>query len=81
MAASVFQKASGLDVAVAERMSKVTGHRVAQAAVVKHKTGSPEVAQVVSLFRNPRAARQAVIASLILGPPRGLEEQSAGFLG
>ncbi|MBI3853770.1 MAG: hypothetical protein HY298_26305 [Verrucomicrobia bacterium] len=68
-----FQKASGLDVAVADRMSKVTGQHVAQAAVVKHKTDSPEVAQVVSLFRNPRTARQAMLASFILGPPKALE--------
>ena len=78
-AASAFQKASGLDVAVADRMSKVTGQHVAQAAVVKHKTDSPEVAQVVSLFRNPRTARQAIIASFIIGPPKALEEQPASF--
>ena len=78
-AASAFQKASGLDVAIEDRMSKVTGQHVAQAAVVQHKAVPPDVAQVVALFRGPRTARQAIIASLILGPPRGLEEQPAVF--
>jgi hypothetical protein len=73
-AASALQKASGLDVAVAERMSKVTGQLVAQAAVVQHKAVSADIAQVVALFRNPRSARQAVLASLILGPPKALDQ-------
>jgi len=73
-AASALQKASGLDVAVAERMSKVTGQLVAQAASVQHKAVSADVAQVVPLFRNPRSARQAVLASLILGPPKALDQ-------
>lgn len=73
-AASALQKASGLDVAVAERMSKVTGQLVAQAAVVQHRAVSTDVARVVAMFRDPRSARQAVLASLILGPPKALDQ-------
>ena len=72
-AASAYQEASRLDMAVAERMSAVTGQLVAQAAIVKRRAVSPDIAQVVSMFRNPRTARPAVIASLILGPPKALE--------
>jgi hypothetical protein len=34
---------------------------------------SPDVAQAVSLTRRPRSARQAVVAAMILGPPKALE--------
>jgi hypothetical protein len=34
---------------------------------------SPEVEQVLRIFRNPSTARQAVIASIILNPPKALE--------
>lgn len=34
---------------------------------------SPEVASVLASLRNPRTAREAILASVILGPPRSLE--------
>ncbi len=73
-ATTALQKAGGLDVAVADRLSKVTGHLVPEAAVVHRKVCPPEVEQVVALFRNPRSARQAVLASFILGPPKAFDE-------
>lgn len=42
-------------------------------SVLAGRRHRPEVAQALESFRNPMSARKAVVASLILGPPRGLE--------
>ncbi|MBI2924316.1 MAG: hypothetical protein HYY24_01275 [Verrucomicrobia bacterium] len=41
-----------------------TAHRSAPAA---------EITQTVALLRHPRTARQAIVASMVIGPPKGLE--------
>jgi hypothetical protein len=68
-----YERASQLDKTVAQHIDRVQGAPV-KLTTVTHKELSPEVAQVVSLFKNPGTARRAVIASVILGPPKGLEE-------
>jgi hypothetical protein len=73
-----YLRASQLDKTVAQHINRVPSEPVKLTTVV-HKQISPEVAQVVSLFKNPRAARQAVIASIILGPPKGMEENAPSF--
>jgi hypothetical protein len=75
---TAYERASQLDKNVAEHIDRVQGQRVLATFVVRRQA-SPELAQAVSLFKNARTARQAVIASLILGPPRSLEETSPGF--
>jgi hypothetical protein len=71
-----YARASQLDQTAAARIERIPGQHVQLTAVVR-RAASPEVVQVVSMFKNSRAARQAVIASVILGPPRSLEEQTA----
>ena len=71
-----YLRASQLDKKVAEHIGNVPGQRVLATAVT-HREASPEIAQVVGLFRSARSARQAVIASVILGPPRSLDETPA----
>jgi len=71
-----YARASQLDQTAAARIERTPGQHVQLTTVIR-RTTSPEVMQVVSLFKNARAARQAVIASVILGPPRALEEQTA----
>jgi hypothetical protein len=73
-----YERASQLDKKVAEHIGRVSGQRVLATTVVRREV-SPELGQAVALFKNARTARQAVIASLILGPPRSLEEISPGF--
>jgi hypothetical protein len=74
-----YARASQLDKAAAARIERVPGQEVQLTTVVRKST-SPEVTQVLSLFKNPQAARQAVIAAIILGPPRAFEERtSANF--
>lgn len=38
----------------------------------RRRAGSPEVASVLALLERPATARQAILASVILGPPKGL---------
>lgn len=73
-----YEKASQLGQTVAAHIDRVPGQRVAATGVVR-RTASPEVAQVVSMFKNARTVRQAVIASIILSPPGGLEPVSGIF--
>jgi hypothetical protein len=73
-----YERASQLDKSVAAHIDRVPGQRVLATNVIR-RAASPEIVQVVSMFKNARAARQAVIASMILGPPRSLEELSPGY--
>jgi hypothetical protein len=75
---TAYDRASQLDKKVAEHIGRVSGQRVLATTVVRREA-SPELAQAVSLFKNARTARQAVIASIILGRPRSLEEFSLGY--
>jgi hypothetical protein len=73
-----YERASQLDKSVAAHIDRVPGQRVLATNVIR-RAASPEIVQVVSMFKNARAARQAVLASVILGPPRSLEELSPGY--
>ncbi|HTA30861.1 MAG TPA: hypothetical protein VK731_10255 [Candidatus Cybelea sp.] len=70
-----YDRASQLDKTAASRIERVPGQEVQLTAVIRRPV-SPEVMQVVALFKSPSAARQAVIASVIFGPPRAFEEQT-----
>jgi hypothetical protein len=73
-----YERASQLDKSVSAHIDRVPGQRVLATNVIR-RAASPEIVQVVSMFKNARAARQAVIASIILGPPRSVEELSPGY--
>ncbi len=73
-----YARASQLDKAAAARLERVPGQEV-QLTTVTRQPVSAEVTQVAALFKNPQAARLAVIASIILGPPRAFEEQTSGI--
>ena len=71
--AAAYQRAEQLDQAVAARLQEISKHPV-QATSVEHLIKrSAEVEQVVALLRRPQTARQAIVASVILGPPKALE--------
>jgi hypothetical protein len=67
-----YSRASQLDNQMAAQIERVPGQHVQPTYVIRSQV-STEVAQVVSMFKNARTARQAVIASIILGSPRALE--------
>jgi hypothetical protein len=73
-----YERASQLDKNVAEHIDRVPGQRVLATKVLR-RTISPEITQAVSMFKSGQTARQAVMASLVLGPPRALEEMSPGW--
>ena len=69
-AKEAYQQASQLHEAVAERMKQVhTSH--APTATVDAVSG--ELREVITMVRQPKTARQAIVASVILGSPKGLE--------
>ncbi len=74
-AASAYEKAQRLHEKVAGRMRKTDKQtQTHKAAIPGHaKRVAPEIASVVSLLRSPHTARHAVVASLILSPPKALE--------
>ncbi len=43
---------------------------------IPQRTVSPDTAAVLRLLRQPRTARQAILASVVLSPPKGMGEES-----
>lgn len=74
-----YSRASQLDKDAAARIARVPGEPI-QLTTVTRRPSSPEVTQVVSLFKNARSTRQAVIAAVILGPPRAFEQETTLFI-
>jgi hypothetical protein len=73
-----YERASQLDMAVSAHIEKIPGEHVKPTTVLR-RSPPADLAQAVSLFKNSRTARQAVIASIILGPPRALEDAPGLF--
>lgn len=67
-----YASATALEQRVQQHMQTVTTHRVA-ATSVKHTDVAPEIRALVQSLRHPQTARTAILASIILGPPRALE--------
>jgi hypothetical protein len=70
---SAFERASHLAETVAAKMHEAISHPITVPKVTAPRPRSAEIEHVVKLLRNPQTARQAVIASVILAPPKGLE--------
>ena len=68
-----YEQASQLSQRVAAHMHGVGHQAVGLTSPQTIKRMWPEVAETVALFRNAKTVRQAVVASLILGPPKALE--------
>lgn len=76
LAADAYAMAAGLETRVAAHLREVDeGIANASPDHVRERSGgrSAEIEQVLALLRRPETARQAVMASVILGPPRALE--------
>jgi hypothetical protein len=67
-----YEQAMTLEQRVTKHMGDVTSHRVGTTTVVRREI-APEVFQAISAVRTGQGARAAVLASIILGPPRALE--------
>jgi hypothetical protein len=62
-----------LDERVGLYMRQVGSRPVGLTTIVRHGGRSPEIQQAIGWVRRPHALRQAIIASMILAPPKGLE--------
>lgn len=74
--AAAHRRAKSLEAATIDRLraASAIGDHAPQAAPTRHvQPLSPDAAQVRAWLSSPRTARQAVMASVILGPPRGLD--------
>lgn len=74
--ADAYRRASQLQAHTEARLQQILA-QTSNAVPVEPRTTlrgrSPDVAQVVAQFRHPRTARQAILASVILNPPKALE--------
>jgi hypothetical protein len=68
-----YDAAANLSERVAAHMHGVGHQAVGMTSIESTKKLWPEVAETKALFKNARTARQAIIASLILGPPKAFE--------
>jgi hypothetical protein len=75
---AAYSRASELSTKVAAHMDQVPGKRVGL-TVVERAARSQDVAEVLTLFRNAKSARQAVLASVILNPPKALQDSLPVF--
>jgi hypothetical protein len=82
-AEQAYQRASAIDAeaqarleAARTRAEAAKALAAARSAAAAHRAAgrSPEVDAVLASLRSPRTARQAVLASIVLGPPRALDE-------
>ena len=71
--AKVHQDASQLDHKVEAHLRSVTQRPVGSTSV-QHRAATPEASAALALVRNPKSIRSALLASIILGPPRALSE-------
>jgi len=71
--AQAFLRASNIESKVAEHMQRA-GQQVASHKTLEIKREvAPEIRQAVSLVRNRQSQRAAIIAGMVLGPPKAME--------
>jgi hypothetical protein len=58
-----------------KRVGETTERHQVKVPVAHRRPLSAEATQTISLIRHPATVRQAVIASLIFGPPKALESE------
>jgi hypothetical protein len=71
-----YERAGRLQEGVAEQLKEIdelTRTHSGRVPMVRRRLYSAEAAQAILMIRNPATARQAVVASLIFGPPQALE--------
>lgn len=74
--ATVYERASHLQESVAAQMAEISRQPVPSITSINvdhFKKRSAEIDQVVALLRRPQTARQVILASVILGPPKAFE--------
>ena len=75
---SAYQRASHLREQATARLKQVeemTERHLASVPTAHRPTVSPDAARSIALIRNRNTVRQAIVASLIFGAPKGLENE------
>ena len=76
--AKAYQRASHLQEQVIERLKHVeemTERHLASVPTAHRPTVSPDAVQTIATIHNRSTVRQAIIAALIFGTPKGLENE------
>ncbi len=74
-AAQSYAHAASLSQRTQEQLHQLhsSTHRAARPATVHHVEVAPDIRALVNSLRHPHTARTAILASIILGPPRAFE--------
>jgi hypothetical protein len=75
---TAYQRASHLQGHVIERskhVDEMTERQLASVPTARHTSVSPDAVRSIALIRNRNTVRQAIVASLIFGAPKGLENE------
>ena len=70
-----YESASRLSSQVEDHLRRVTEYKGSTAAARGQRPIMREVAAALALLRQPSSARQAIIVSTVLGPPKALQER------
>lgn len=71
--AQAFLRASQLESRVAEHMQRVDHLVTKHPKLESKKEISPAIRQAIGLLRNRQSQRAAIIAGIVLGPPKAME--------
>jgi len=69
---SRYAEAASLQARVAQHLAEVTRHRVGTTAVQRREV-SADARELIAMLHHPQTVRRAVLASIVLGPPRAFE--------
>jgi len=72
--AQAFQHTSNFETKATAHLQRADQQVVAHPKFYMKREASPEVRQAVSLVRNRQSQRAAILAGIILGPPKAMEE-------
>jgi hypothetical protein len=72
--AKAYVRASQLDSRVAEQMRQVDRQVVAHTKLERVRSVSPEIKEMLALLRTRSSQRAAILAGVVLGPPRAFED-------
>jgi hypothetical protein len=71
--AQAFLRASQLESKVAAHMQRVDQQVTTHPKLGLKKQVAPEIRQAIGLVRNRQSQRAAIIAGIVLGPPKAME--------
>jgi len=71
--AQAYLRASQLDTKVAQHLQRVDDLVTRHAKAEKKREISPVVRQTLGLLRDRQSQRAAILASVVLGPPKAME--------